>query len=239
MWFITNTETPKNDFGWVLSMFSPGGKAETKYTPGYDNDDYTGHYLDYQQVEGGDSFPAHLALYEVELPDQVAELTIAYEGVIYEPPQEEATLEHVRGGTTTGIISEEGIYLDAGSGWYPAEEDALPTFEFTLTVPEPHMLVTQGDLVSRRTEDGRDVSVWSSRVPQDGFTLVGNEFDWNTKAVYAVFDYTGMQDGTAWTVVWSRNGSEVAREDHFWDASRDGRGRAPRGRGGGGKRADR
>jgi len=138
--------------------------------------DGQGNNLDYQQVEGGDSFPAHLVLYEVELPDRVAELTIAYEGVIYEPPQEEATLAHVRGGTTTGIISEEGIYLDAGSGWYPAEEDALPTFEFTLTVPEPHMLVTQGDLMSRRTEDGRDVSVWSSRVPQDGFTLVGNEF---------------------------------------------------------------
>ncbi len=57
--------------------------------------------------------------------------------------------------------------------------------------------------------------------PDEPF-LVGNEFDWNTKAVYAVFDYTGMQDGTAWTVVWSRNGSEVAREDHFWDTSRDG-----------------
>lgn len=44
------TETPKNDFGWVLSMFSPGGKAETKYTPGYENDDYTGRYLEHQQM---------------------------------------------------------------------------------------------------------------------------------------------------------------------------------------------
>jgi len=44
------TETPKNDFGWVLSMFSPGGKAETKYSPGYENDDYTGRYLEHQQL---------------------------------------------------------------------------------------------------------------------------------------------------------------------------------------------
>lgn len=43
-------ETPENDFGWVLSMFSPGGKAETKRTPGYENDDYTGRYLTYQQL---------------------------------------------------------------------------------------------------------------------------------------------------------------------------------------------
>jgi hypothetical protein len=44
------TDTPQNDFGWVLSMFSPGGKTETKRTPGYDNEDYTGHFLVHQQL---------------------------------------------------------------------------------------------------------------------------------------------------------------------------------------------
>jgi len=44
------TETPVNSFGWVLSMFSPGGKAETKRTPGYENDDYTGRFLEHQQL---------------------------------------------------------------------------------------------------------------------------------------------------------------------------------------------
>jgi lipoprotein-anchoring transpeptidase ErfK/SrfK len=43
-------ETPERDFGWVLSMFSPGGVAETKRTPGYENDDYTGRYLEYKQM---------------------------------------------------------------------------------------------------------------------------------------------------------------------------------------------
>ena len=33
------TETPKQDFGWILSMFAAGGKAETKPTPGYDKED--------------------------------------------------------------------------------------------------------------------------------------------------------------------------------------------------------
>ncbi len=42
--------TPDHDFGWVLSMFSLAGKAETKRTPGYDLDDYTGRYLDHQQL---------------------------------------------------------------------------------------------------------------------------------------------------------------------------------------------
>lgn len=52
--------------------------------------------------------------------------------------------------------------------------------------------------------------------------LVGDEFDWNTRAVYAVFDYTGMRDELAWSVVWVRNGEEIARESHFWDLERDG-----------------
>ncbi|NQS91149.1 MAG: L,D-transpeptidase [Chloroflexi bacterium] len=43
-------ESPDHPFGWVLSMFSPGGKAETKRTPGYENDDYTGRYLEHQQL---------------------------------------------------------------------------------------------------------------------------------------------------------------------------------------------
>ncbi len=44
------TETPKNSFGWILSMFAPGGIAETKRTPGYENDDYTGRYLEHLQM---------------------------------------------------------------------------------------------------------------------------------------------------------------------------------------------
>jgi hypothetical protein len=44
------TETPEGDFGWVLSQFTPGGKAETKRTPGYNQDDYTGRFLDHQQL---------------------------------------------------------------------------------------------------------------------------------------------------------------------------------------------
>ncbi len=51
--------------------------------------------------------------------------------------------------------------------------------------------------------------------------LVGNDFDWNTRAVYAVFDYRGMRPGLPWSVVWTRNGQEIARQDCFWE-ERDG-----------------
>jgi len=44
------SESPTHAFGWVLSMFAPGGVAETKRTPGYENDDYTGHYLEHMDL---------------------------------------------------------------------------------------------------------------------------------------------------------------------------------------------
>jgi lipoprotein-anchoring transpeptidase ErfK/SrfK len=41
--------TPKNAFGWVLTYLSPG-PVETKRTPGYENQDYTGHILNNQEL---------------------------------------------------------------------------------------------------------------------------------------------------------------------------------------------
>ena len=54
--------------------------------------------------------------------------------------------------------------------------------------------------------------------------LVGNEFDWNTRAVYAIFDYAGMRPGLPWSAVWTRNRREIARQTGLWD--REGAGRA-------------
>lgn len=39
--------TPEHDFGWVLNYFTRSGTVETKRTPGYAQDDYTGHFLDH------------------------------------------------------------------------------------------------------------------------------------------------------------------------------------------------
>ncbi|MBN1177646.1 MAG: hypothetical protein JXD18_00410 [Anaerolineae bacterium] len=52
--------------------------------------------------------------------------------------------------------------------------------------------------------------------------LAGDVFDWNTKTVYVVFDYAGMQDGPEWSAVWTRNGAEVGREAGMWDVARYG-----------------
>lgn len=57
-------------------------------------------------------------------------------------------------------------------------------------------------------------------VQPDGTPILAppeNRFDWNTKVVYAVFDYAGMRDGVKWSAVWTRGGEEVARQEDLWD----------------------
>ncbi len=57
-------------------------------------------------------------------------------------------------------------------------------------------------------------------VRPDGAPILaqGTPFGWATRVVHAVFDYEGMGDGVRWTVVWTRDGVEVARGDYTWDA---------------------
>jgi hypothetical protein len=62
-------------------------------------------------------------------------------------------------------------------------------------------------------------------VQSDGTSILtapDDRFDWNTKAVYGIFDYVGMSDGLRWAAVWTREGEDVAREEHFWDVAADG-----------------
>ena len=57
-------------------------------------------------------------------------------------------------------------------------------------------------------------------VQPDGVPISAQEapFGWATRVVHAVFEYEGMSDGVRWSVVWTRNGTEVAGEDYVWDA---------------------
>jgi len=44
------SKTPQQSFGWVLNYFSRDGDVETKRTPGYENNDYTGHVLNHLEM---------------------------------------------------------------------------------------------------------------------------------------------------------------------------------------------
>jgi hypothetical protein len=62
-------------------------------------------------------------------------------------------------------------------------------------------------------------------VQPDGTPILppGAPFGWGTRDVHAIFDYEGMSDGVRWSVVWAREGIEIAREDLVWDTRTAGR----------------
>jgi aminopeptidase N len=120
--------------------------------------------------------PEQLAAYAVSVPVSASELVFTYSGEIYNPILAEMSLAHVAGDQTTGIIGDEGIYLDGGSGWYPQEEYMLASFRLEASAPDPVLLVAQGDLLGRTSADGLNSSTWRSTIPQDGLTLVGGKY---------------------------------------------------------------
>lgn len=125
-----------------------------------------------------------------------------------------------------GLAGVVGFWAGRPLAQAPTPTPAPPT----ATVPPPTpTLAPSPTATPRPTPTPRPVTPAFSDLtvalgmlsPSEPF-LVGDDFDWNTRAVYAVFDYRGMRDGLAWSVVWTRNGEEVARESHFWDLQRHG-----------------
>lgn len=70
------TRTPEHAFGWALQFLS-NGPIETKRTPGYGNNDYTGHVINHQEVvqiyavEQADDQEWYLVGPDEWLPDKV------------------------------------------------------------------------------------------------------------------------------------------------------------------------
>ena len=87
------------------------------------------------------------------------------------------------------------------------EELALAEFSIERTVPDV-IPPAFGDIT---------IALGAQPDGQPILTAAENRFDWNTKVIYAIFEYVGMSEGLEWTVVWTRNDKEVAREERFWD----------------------
>jgi len=47
---VTFEHTPEQAFGWILTYLNPTGPVETKRTPGTDNQDYTGRFLNNHEI---------------------------------------------------------------------------------------------------------------------------------------------------------------------------------------------
>lgn len=113
--------------------------------------------------------------YRVTLPSGERQLHLRYEGEVYFPLQQQAEeLRDVQ--ETQGTISDQGIYLDSASLWFPRFADEQLVFEMQIDMPTAWKVVTQGEKL-RASDDGRTSnSLWKETAPQEDIYLIAGQF---------------------------------------------------------------
>ncbi|MCX6645404.1 MAG: M1 family aminopeptidase, partial [bacterium] len=114
----------------------------------------------------------------VNLPAETSSFQLTYTGIINVPIDPGTSLGRVRGDYTSGIISEDGVYLSSETGWYPDTAYSMATYDIVVITPEGWYPVTQGNLTGSEVNEtnGFRTTTWSSAIPSDGCVLVANQY---------------------------------------------------------------
>jgi hypothetical protein len=112
----------------------------------------------------------HVARYQLRVPDSGAPFELRYEGNV-NFPLGDMKEQYTRGfRSTSGIISDAGIYLAGSSLWYPYFSDELISFQLTTNVPEGWHVISQGN---GNSWDAQGTARWDSGGAVDEVYLVG------------------------------------------------------------------
>lgn len=159
----------------TIANITSGGK-ELDFTAGpFEGDEFSEEGL-----------PEYFQQVTLDMPKGVDVFRIEYSGIINDPIQPGKTLIHVRGDSTSGIISEKGVYISSVTGWYADTDVSMATYRVAAYVPSDWYVCTQGDLIERDIVEDRRVSVWDSKVQTDGCVLVANAFKKRTRTIQGV-----------------------------------------------------
>lgn len=118
----------------------------------------------------------NIPLPSLDQQDQPAVLTLAYHGLIDDPPKASGGLRFVRPDDTDGHIGPHGVYLTFETFWYPTWEQTLSTFDLTLSLPSDWEAITQGREVAHTITDGHRTTQWTVTLPSEALTLAANHF---------------------------------------------------------------
>jgi hypothetical protein len=156
-----------------------------------------GRKITHKQVEEG-----NLAMYEHDVDSGIMEqlkglsvklarrgenvLEVEYGGVVYDTLK---VPEYSRGAIaekTSGIISEEGVYLEGSAAWYPDIPGDYSFFTVEVTTPRDYKSLTEGKLVSSSTVEREYVSNWEMMYPTRSITLVAGRYTITTEEMDGV-----------------------------------------------------
>lgn len=110
------------------------------------------------------------------ITDSIIHLTVAYDGVIYDPLHANAQ-EYARGfATTSGLIDTQGVYLAGSSGWVPTQKNAHFTFKLRTSLPSGWLSISQGQENERVVIGERQINEWISAQPMTEIYLIAGQY---------------------------------------------------------------
>lgn len=119
---------------------------------------------------------ASVDFFTIKLPHGTKTFALKYSGVIHYPLEQNGK-EEARGiKQTPGIISEEGVYLEKESYWYPVFNKGLVTFNLQIELPFEWDAVSQGERTLHIKEKDTTKVRWESPEPQDEIYLIAGRF---------------------------------------------------------------
>jgi len=129
--------------------------------------------LDFKTISNGDG-----QRLEITIPSDLRQsdsliLDIAYEGTLFEEP---GSPEKEDLGETIGTIGEEGVYLSPACAWYPDIPSSLAVFKIAITTPAGYEAVTQGTLVSKKSDTDKIYTTWEEKNVSEDCHLVAGRY---------------------------------------------------------------
>ena len=128
-----------------------------------------------EKIEDGAPAP-HLSLYRItDIPND-GEIVLTYSGNIdhsLRRPEEESARSF---GSTLGTISDNGVFLDGNSAWYPIINQQLVSFDLTVASPAPWVVVSAGENKTNSQLAEKNHIRWVEQSPQDDIYLIAAPF---------------------------------------------------------------
>jgi aminopeptidase N len=201
---VVDTITRKGDAGALEFELHPDMKPEL-LTPGARLEPLNSK----SGPAPGDAESVRPHRYRVSLPAGQSRFVLRYQGHIRQAlqPQGEAYARGFR--ETTGMISEEGVFLAGQSYWYPQVAGEELTFDLQLNLPPGWSGMTQGERRSQAREPSGTRETWRCIHPQQEIYLIAGRFS----------EYTQSVDGVKAMVLLREPAAALARS--YLDATAD------------------
>ncbi len=116
------------------------------------------------------------ARFALDIPRDVHTVTLAWEGRIHDPLQSLADDEARGVAGTSGMISEDGVFLSGASVWYPQFDDCMVSFSLEVRLPAGWDAVSQGDRTRHQRDDQATRVRWEEENPQTGIYLIAGRY---------------------------------------------------------------